>query len=470
MIRSTMTLRDRLICRLGGAALFEGARPGEAETALSGKMPLPSAPIGGLAPLSARGGTHGADRRLRWLAMLFATFVAWAALFHVDKVARGSARVLPGVQNQMIQHLEGGIIEQIMVREGQRVRKGQVLLRIANASLGAEYQTARTEVVAKRIALARMDAEISGAPGFVVPDELARQAPDIALREVALFQSRRAQRGQATGIIDQQAAARRAEVAAEQARLVNLRAEERLLVQQLDKLEAAYREEAISEREVLDKRSALASLRTRIADVANQIPQSAAQLSESGARRAEVLTRDMQDTKEKASALRLELAKADEQYTAAADKQGRTEVRAPMDGIVNKLFVQTVGGVVKGGEPLAEIVPVDKVVQVEARIAPRDRGNVWPGQTATVKVTAYESTLYGGLEAKVIDVSPDVMQGEKGEPYYRVRLAADTSTFGPGRPVIPGMTAEVNIRAGRQTILDYILGPLIRVRDNALRE
>jgi adhesin transport system membrane fusion protein len=221
---------------------------------------------------------------------------------------------------------------------------------------------------------------------------------------------------------------------------------------------------------VLDKRSALAALRTRIADVINQIPQSAAQLSESAARRGEVLTRDMQETKEKAAALRLELAKADEQYSAAADKQNRSEVRAPMDGIVNKLYVQTVGGVVKGGEPLAEIVPVDKTVLVEARVPPRERGNVWPGLAASVKVTAYESTLYGGLEARVIDVSPDVMQGEKGEPYYRVRLSADTSTFGPGKPVIPGMTAEVNIRAGRQSILDYILGPLIRVRDNALRE
>ena len=461
---------EGLIRRMGGAALFDNATPAEAATALAGRMPLPSAPIGVLAPLSARHDTRAEGRMLRILAGLFVAFVIWAALFSVDKVARGPARVLPGVQNQLVQHLEGGIVEAILVSEGQRVRKGQVLMRVTNASLGAEYQNARADMLAKKISLARMDAEIAGVAMFVVPDELARQAPEAALREVALFNSRRAQRGQSTGIIDQQAAARRAEVAAEQARLINLRAEERLQVQQLDKLEAAYREEAISEREVLDKRSALAALRTRIADVINQIPQSAAQLSESAARRGEVLTRDMQETKEKAAVLRLELAKADEQYSAAADKQNRSEVRAPMDGIVNKLYVQTVGGVVKGGEPLAEIVPVDKTVLVEARVPPRERGNVWPGLAASVKVTAYESTLYGGLEARVIDVSPDVMQGEKGEPYYRVRLSADTSKFGPGKPVIPGMTAEVNIRSGRQSILDYILGPLIRVRDNALRE
>ncbi len=464
------TLRDRLIRRLGGAALYDRVSPAEARAALAGGVALPDAAVGTITPWSARLHTDHQARMLRVLGLLFVVFVAWAALFSVDKVTRGGGRVLPSVQNQVVQHLEGGIVQAILVQEGQRVRRGQVLFRIASAALNAEYENARAEMLAKRITLARMDAEIAGAPGFAVPADLAAQAPEAAAREVTLFASRRAQRGQQTGIIDEQARARRADIAGLQARLVNLHAEERLMVEQLQKLEAAFREEAISEREVLDKRSSLAALRTRLADVANQIPQSAAQLSESAARRGEVLTHDMQDVKERAAALRLELAKAAQQFTAATDKQAREELRAPIDGIVNKLYVQTVGGVIKGGEPIAEIVPVDKTVLVEAHVAPRDRGNVWPGLPASIKITAYESTLYGGMEAHVIDVSPDVMQDPKGEPYYRVRLSADTTSFGPGKPVIPGMTAEVNIRAGHQTVLDYILGPLIRLRDNALRE
>ena len=133
-------------------------------------------------------------------------------------------------------------------------------------------------------------------------------------------------------------------------------------------------------------------------------------------------------------------------------------------------YVQTVGGVIRGGDPIIEIVPVDKVIMIEAHIAPRDRGNVWDGLPAKIKISAYESAIYGGLDGKVIDVSPDVIQDPKGESYYRVRLRADTSSFGAGKPVIPGMTAEVNITSGKQTIMDYILGPLIRIRDGALRE
>ncbi|MET0360878.1 MAG: HlyD family type I secretion periplasmic adaptor subunit [Sphingobium sp.] len=463
-------VRDRLICALGGASLFEGVSGREAKAALAGHAPAVHRPIGALAPWSARENSERHGRTLRILGMLTIAFFAWASFFSVDKVTRGGGRVLPSVQNQIVQHLEGGIVQQILVREGQHVHRGDVLLRVENAYTGAEYQNARTDVIAKKIMLARMEAEVNGAGDFVVPPDLAKAAPEIAASEVGLFRSRRAQRGQETGIIDEQSRGHRAEIGSLQARLSNLRGEERLMMEQLGKLERAYAEEAISEREVLDKRAAVLSLRTRIADVQNQIPQSNAQLGESAARRNEVWTREMEETKEKAAQIRLELTKADEQFGAAKDKATREEVRAPMDGVVNKIYVQTVGGVIRGGEPLIEIVPVDKVVMVEGRIAPRDRGNVWAGLPATIKISAYESSVYGGLEGTVIDVSPDVVQDQKGEVYYRVRLRADTTGFGRDKPVLPGMTAEMNIRSGKQTIMDYILGPIINIGQNSLRD
>ena len=401
---------------------------------------------------------------------LVAAFMLWSMLAPLSSATTANGIVSPDTGRKTVQHLEGGIVQQLLVHEGERVRKGQVLMRLANITTGTEFATSQTDVIAKKITLARMEAEISGAGSFTVPEELAKAVPAIAAGEVALFNSRRAQRSQQAGIISQQARGRRAEVASLHARLGNLHKEESLMLQQLDKLERAYREEAISEREVLDKRQALASLRTRMADVEMQIPQSAAQISEAEARRGEVWTHDMEDTKTRAATLRLELAKADEQYSAAQDKTSREEIRAPMDGVVNKLYVQTVGGVVRSGEPIAEIVPVDRLVMVEAHVAPKDRGNIWPGLPAQIKISAYDSAIYGGLDGKVLDISPDVMQDPKGEAYYRVRLRADTASFGPSKPVIPGMTAEVNIRSGSQTILDYILGPLIRIRDEALRE
>lgn len=463
-------IRDRIICAFGGASLFEGVSGREAQAAMAGRVMTGNGAIGALAPWSQRERTDEQGRLLKILGLLTLIFICWAAFFSVDQVVRGGGRVLPSVQNQIVQHLEGGIVRQILVQEGDHVRKGQVLLRVENAYTGAEFQNARTDVIARKITLARMEAEVSGAADFIVPADLARQVPEIAASEVGLFRSRRAQRGQETGIIDEQSRAHRAEIGSLQARLGNLRGEERLMMEQLGKLERAYAEEAISEREVLDKRAMLLSLRTRIADVQNQIPQSSAQLGESAARRNEIWTREMEETKEKAAILRLELAKAGEQFGAARDKATREEVRAPMDGIVNKIYIQTEGGVIRGGEPLIEIVPADKMVMVEARIAPRDRGNIWPGLPATIKISAYDSSIYGGLEGKVIEVSPDIVQDQKGEVYYRVRLRADAAGFGAKKPIVPGMTAEVNIRSGRQTILDYILGPIIKIRDSALRE
>ncbi len=462
--------RERIIRALGGGALFDDVSAQEAGAALGGAMPVAHQPVGGLAPWSARIHADHHGRRLKWLAVATGVFLIWAGTCTLDKVTRGNGRVLPGVQNQVVQHQEGGIIQQILVQEGQRVKKGQVLMRVSNVTTGTEYALSQTDVVAKRITLARLEAEIAGSGSFVVPEALAKAAPEIARSEEMLFHSRLAQRSQASGIIGQQVRQHQAEVSSLRARLANLRTEEGLAQQQLDKLERAYAAEAISEREVLEKRQSLASLRTRIADVLNQIPQTAAQISEASARRGEVTTRDMQDVKEKASMLRLELAKADEHLEAAADKSSREEIRAPLDGVVNKLYMQTLGGVIKPGEPVAEIVPVDKVVTIEAHVAPKDRGNVWPGLPAKVKISAYDSAIYGGLDAKVVDVSPDVIQDQKGEAYYRVRLRADTASFGANKPVIPGMTAEANIVSGKQTVLDYILGPLIRIKDSALRE
>ena len=463
-------LRDAAIRRLGGAALLDNATASEIGAAIGGGGAIPSVAIGAVAPWSSRLRHERHNRNLMVLGVLFVVFIGWAALFTLDKVTRGEGRVLPSVQTQVVQHLEGGIVDAILVREGQHVREGEVLIRLGNAATGAEFATARNDVVEKQIELARMDAQLRGVGSFVAPADLSRQAPDIARREEALFLSQRAQVNQQTSIIAQQSRARLAEVAALRARLGNLHAEEKLQVQQLDKLQRAYEEEAVSERDVLDKQQVLASLRTRIADVENQIPQTSAELSEATARRGEVITHDMQDIREKATMLRMELAKAGETLNAAQDKASRQEIRAPMDGIVNRLYVQTVGGVIRPGEPVVEIVPVDKMVMIEARVLPRDRGHIYPGLPAKVKISAYDSAIFDGLDARVLDISPDVVQDPKGESYYRVRLSADTANFGSDKPVIPGMTAEIDIQSGRQTILSYILGPLVRVRDEALRE
>jgi len=426
--------------------------------------------IDGLQPWSARIETSKSFNILKVLAVALASLLLWAALFQIDKVTRGTGRVLPSIQNQVVQHLEGGIVKQILVREGQRVRKGDILLRLSNQQSNAELDNAQTDVAAKHISILRLEAEASGADHFTAPPELARLAPDIARSEEAFFASQRADIQQQISVYDHQIQGFRADIASSTARLASLRKEESTVETQLERLRRALASEAVSENAVLEKQGELQQVRTRISDTITSIPKSQAGLAEATAKRGEAWTKYLSDTREKAATLRLEMTKAGHALNAFQDRNFREEVRAPTDGYVNKLLVQTLGGIAKPGEPLVEIVPVDDAVMIEARVSPRDRGNIWIGLPAVVKISAYDSTIFGGLDARVEDISADALQDPKGELYYRVRLRADTRRFDKTKPVLPGMTAEVDIRSGHQTVLSYILGPLIRVRDGAFRE
>jgi membrane fusion protein, adhesin transport system len=275
---------------------------------------------------------------------------------------------------------------------------------------------------------------------------------------------------QQTAILDDQARGMQADLAQARDRLTNLRAEEALIAKQLSALERALAAEAVSEHEVLDKRSDLQQLRTRIAETTNGIPKTQAELAEVQTRRHEVWTRFVSETKEKMAQLGLESTKTNNALGAYQDRNKREALLAPMDGVINKIHVQTIGGVVRGGDPLVEIVPTDHSIIIEARLAPKDRGQVWPGLPATVKISAYDYAIYGGLEGKLTDISADVLQDAEGKSYYRLRLEADVSRFGKSKPVVPGMTAEVDIRSGKHTVLQYIMQPVSDLRDKALRE
>jgi membrane fusion protein, adhesin transport system len=425
---------------------------------------LPTAPLSLQLPLLA-------SRRLLWLiGGATALFFLWAANFSLDKVTRGEGKVLAAVQNQIVQHLEGGIVDAVLVKEGQRVRKGDVLMRITNQFTEAELSNARTDVSTKRMTLARMEAEVRGDSTLVLPAALVAQSPEIAATEQAIFQSRKMQLRQQTAILDDQTRGLQADLAQLRDRQSNLRAEEALISKQLSALERALAAEAVSEHEVLDKRSDLQQLRTRIAETTNSLPKTLAELSEVQARRHEVWTRFSSETKEKMAQLRLESTKTNNALGAFQDRNKREELRAPMDGLINKIHVQTIGGVVRGGDPLVEIVPTDHSIIVEAKLAPKDRGKVWPGLPATVKISAYDYAIYGGLDGKLVEISPDALQDAEGRSYYRVRLEADVSRFGKSKPVVPGMTAEVDIRSGKHTVLEYLMQPVSDIRDKALRE
>jgi adhesin transport system membrane fusion protein len=421
-------------------------------------------------PWSARLQTEPSGRLLRALGFITVVFLAWATAFQLDAVTRASGRVIPSVQNQVVQHLEGGIVGEILIREGQRVKKGDLLMRISNSFDTADASNAQTDVVSKQLMLARLEAEARELQSFIPDVALAKIAPQIAESEAALFVARRNQLRQELSVIQSQATGHRSELASIDARLKSLRAEEQIMRERLQLLEGAFAADAASRQEVLDRRANLEQLRTRISDAVTAIPQIRAQAQEAESRAASTRAKFLAEAEQAASELRVDLEKAKQGLTAFNDRSDRNEVRAPMDGVINKVLVQTVGGVVRSGDPLIEIVPIDQQIIIEARLRPQDRADVWPGQEAKVKISAYDYATHGTLDGRVLEISADALQDQKGETYFRVRLSADAKGFGPDKPVTPGMTADIDILSGRRTILAYLMGPVQSASATALRE
>lgn len=404
------------------------------------------------------------------VAIGLSAFLAWAALTQLDKIARGGGKVIPQLQNQVVQHFEGGIVTEIMVAEGDVVRKGAPLLRIVNNFSRSELEQGRMELAAREIRVLRTTAEINGATSFDLPAEFDASIPQIAERERSYFATRRQALGAQLQILDEQQRQKEIELSELRARAILIRSERDLIAQKLVNLRRLAGIGAVSTNELIDNERVLQQSEQRLSDLSHDIPRTEAALGEIAQRRLDATYRFRADAEKERSEAELQAAKLRESVNALRDRNERNIVSAPVDGVVNKLNVTTVGGVVKSGEPLLQIVPSNTAIAVEARLSPSDRAQVWPGLPAMIKISAYEFSTYGGLKGKVTEVSPDTLQDEKGVSYFRVRLEADGSSLGPDKPILPGMQADVDIHYGRQTILSSLIRPIQRLRDGALRQ
>nr|WP_244635639.1 HlyD family type I secretion periplasmic adaptor subunit [Chthonobacter albigriseus] len=394
--------------------------------------------------------------------------VYWAATTELDAVTRSNGVVVPSIQNQVVQHLEGGIVSEILVKDGDKVEAGQVLLKIRDTEAASLLAQARSELAARRAELARLDAEIGGADQIAFPDDLG--ADPVKANELDLFLKRKLSLEEQTAIADDQMRQQELALAELTSRLTNLERERALLAERTESLDRLNKLGAVSKNELLSALGNLQQLDTKLSDLSHQIPQTEAALSEATRRRNETVLSFRAEASQQRSKTLLAIAQLEQGIGSLGDRATRSEVRAPVAGVVNKLLVSTVGGVVAPGAPLAEIVPATSSIGIEAKLSPQDRADVWPGTPAIVKVTAYDYSIYGGLKARIVEISPDVIEEKEGEPYFRVRLSADASDLGPKNPVVPGMIANVDMLTQRHTILEYLLTPLTHLRDNALRE
>ncbi|MCU0818534.1 MAG: HlyD family type I secretion periplasmic adaptor subunit [Beijerinckiaceae bacterium] len=409
--------------------------------------------------------------QLVWtIALGLTAFLVWAMVTTLDKVTRGSGRIVSQTRNQIIQHLEGGILSEVLVREGEVVRAGQPLVRIENSFARAELQQNQVDLKAKQIAWQRLDAEAKGLDEFTVSADLSRDSGHFAGQERSLFRARRDGLRAQLLVVEDQHRQKELELAEMRTRWTSSQREREIVLPRVESLRRLVRLGAVSQNELLDNERQLQQIEARLAGLIHDTARLEAAVSELNRRRDEIALRFRADAEKEQREIAVQIAKLEESIIAMRDRSNRTEVLAPVEGTVNKVFIDTIGGVIKSGEPILQIVPVDASLIVEARVSPSDRAEVWPGLKAIIKVSAYDFSIHGGLKGKVLDISPDALADEKGEPYFRVRLETDANGFGPGRPVIPGMLAQVDILSGQHTVLKYITRPVERIKNEALRQ
>lgn len=410
-------------------------------------------------------------RVLLWLSLAAViSLVVWASFALIDEVVRGEGKVVPSRQVQVVQSLDGGIVEEILVRSGEIVEAGQVLLRIDptrfSSSLG-ENMAERLSLLARA---ARLEALASGSP-FVPPEEVLLQKPELAEMERRVFESRNSEISAAIKSATEQLNQRHQELRETEANRDQAASSCSLTSRELQVTRPLLQSGAVSEVDLLRLQRDVARYCGERKAAEAQIDRILASIQEAESKvtEAELGARNLAAVE--LSETRAKLATLKEGQLALADRVRLSEVRSPVRGTIKTLMANTVGGVVQPARDILDIVPLDDTLLLEVRISPRDIGFLFPGQNATVKFTAYDFSIYGGLDGVVETIGADTIVDEKGVSYYVVKVRTDRAYVGDDkRPIIPGMVADVHILTGERTIMHYLLKPIFRVKSNALTE
>jgi adhesin transport system membrane fusion protein len=406
------------------------------------------------------------------IAAFFVSFVVWAGQAPLDEVTRGDGRVIPSRQIQVVQNLEGGIVAQILVRDGDTVEQDQILMKIDNVRISSDYREKRARYIALVAAENRLDAETRGT-SLAFDPEVQAEAPGIVAYETALFASRRAALDDQLAVLGRQKAQREQELVELESRLAALKTTLGLAEEEYRISEPLAAQRILPRTEVLRLQRQVVELRSEMEQAQLAIPRVKLAIQEAQGKIDGTLSAFRSEALAELTAKLSELTGLREIVSAGEDRVRRTEVRSPVRGTVKQVKVATIGGVIQPGQDLVEIVPLEDNLLVEAMVRPADIAFVRPGLDAMVKVTAYDFAIYGGLLGTVEDISADTIRTENGEAFYRMRVRTDRSWLGSEErklEIIPGMTAQVDVLTGQKTVLDYLMKPILKARQNALRE
>jgi adhesin transport system membrane fusion protein len=388
-------------------------------------------------------------------------------------VTRGIGQVIPSQRVQVIQNLEGGIVQEILVHENQIVEKGAILLRIDNTMAASQYRESFGKAVEHKAAIVRLSAELEGKKTLAFPDDMKDTDPQLLEDQQSIFRARQQQLQAELSVLESQHSQKLQEVSEMQGRKKQLVRSLELARQQRNIAKPLVDDGVYPRTDFLSIERDISSLQGDIDALRLGIPRVRQAAEEANKRIAQRQAEFRAQALDELNRRRVEYKSLREIMSAGEDRVTRTDVRSPVRGTVKQLNVTTVGGVLRPGEPIMEIVPLDDTLLIEAQVRPADIAFLHPGQKAIIKITAYDFAIFGGLEGFVEAISADTIEEESGESFYKIKLRTSANSMiyhGEPLPIIPGMTASVEILTGTKSVLTYLTKPILRMKQNALRE
>ncbi len=422
-----------------------------------------------------RGPRRAAQLLLAALVGFLLLVLAWMYFAKLDISVQAIGKVVPSSRVQTIQSLEGGILRAVAVREGQVVKRGELLGYVENLQYNAELGEGRRNQQAYASTIARLDAELRGhAPVFDA--NLREIAPGLVAEQQKLWQSRQSELRTALDVVRRQIAQRQEELSEAKARVRTLMQVLEPARETLAMEEKLLAQGAGARADMLRARQEASRLEGELESARINVPRVQAALDEAHSRLAELEARHRAEGSRERVEMEAKAGVLHEQITAQVDRVKRRELRSPMDGIVNRLIISTEGAVAKAGETIMELVPVQDSLLIAARVRPSDIAFIRPGQYAKVRISAYDSSIFGSLDGQVVRVGADVVADErdpKSEPYFEVYVETRRNYLGKPEErltISPGMSADASIHTGKRTVLEYLLKPVVKTLDKSLRE
>jgi adhesin transport system membrane fusion protein len=415
-------------------------------------------------------------RRIRvaiyFWAVAILLFLVWASLTRIDEITRGQGEVVPSGENQVVQNLEGGIVKEILVKVGDSVEKGTPLLKIENRKSKAQMNATKIKIQELEAKEKRLQAESEG-KAFTIDPAREWERLDFLNNERSLYESRQRELHARLQTLREQKSQQEHALEETQQRIRDLKRTAELMAQEVEIMRPMVKQGVKSRVEFMRLQREQSKILEELHSAQNSLPKIRSSIREIGHKIEEATIEFRNRAKQELNEVQGELLRAKESYRALQDEVTRTIVRSPIKGIVQKLYIHTVGGVIKPGEDLVEIVPTDDNLWLEVKIKPSDIAFIYPGQKAVGKVSAYDFAIYGSLEGEVVHISADTTKDEKERPWYIVHIKTKKNYLGSEKKplkIIPGMIVNVDIMTGKKSLMDYILKPILRAKQYTFTE